>query len=202
MKKLLSILALGFLATSYAQTTFGVKAGYNLSTINLLDENIDSKSYFYVGGVAEHKINDKFSVQGELLYTELGGKFSYDVTSMVGNEIINMGVQKANVHLPQLQIPISAKYYIAEPFSVSAGLNFGINLNPNVKYSFHDGFYQDGKIDNISTLNIFPFLSTEYKLPNNLFFDARYNFNFFKINKEGADIKASFFQVGLGYRFK
>ncbi|SKB74683.1 Outer membrane protein beta-barrel domain-containing protein [Soonwooa buanensis] len=202
MKKLLSILALGFLATSYAQTTFGVKAGYNLSTISLLKENIDSKSYFYVGGVAEHKINDKFSVQGELLYTELGGKFSYDVTGMVGNEIINLGTQTANIHLPQLQIPISAKYYVAEPFSISAGLNFGINLNPNVKYLHQGGFYQDGKIDNISTLNIFPFLGTEYKLPNNLFFDARYNFNFFKINKEGGSTKVGFFQVGLGYRFK
>lgn len=202
MKKLLSILALGFLATSHAQTTFGVKAGYNLSTIKLLDENIDSKSYFYVAGTAEHNINDKFSVQGELLYTELGGKFSYEITSLVGNEIVTMGTQTANVHLPQLQIPIAAKYYITEPFSVSAGLNFGINLNPNVKYSFQGESFYDGKIDNISTLNVFPFLGTVYQFPNNLFLDARYNFNFFSMNKEGGSTKASFFQVGLGYRFK
>lgn len=132
----------------------------------------------------------------------LEGNSVMGVTGLVGNDIVNMGTQKANVHLPQLQIPISAKYYVAEPFSVSAGLNFGINLNPNVKYSFQSESYYDGKIDNISTLNIFPFLSTEYKLPNNLFFDARYNFNFFSISKEGGTTKASFFQVGLGYRFK
>lgn len=203
MKKFLSLIAVAISVGTFAQTEFGVKAGYNLSGYQIGSYQNQNKSYFYLGGLAEHKISEKFSLQGELLYTELGGKDTYEAQKIIGNEIVNIGTQKLYFHYPQLQIPLSAKYYFATPFSLSAGLNFGINLNPNLEFDPETLENKSGKMENIKTLNIFPFIGAEYQFNQNLFADARYHFNFIKINEGGGPKhKIAFVQVGLGYRFK
>ncbi|ASK32204.1 hypothetical protein CEY12_19855 [Chryseobacterium sp. T16E-39] len=59
-----------------AQINFGVKAGYNLSTVKFTGEKLDPKSFFYAGGLVEYSLSPKVAVQGELLYTQIGGKMS------------------------------------------------------------------------------------------------------------------------------
>lgn len=203
MKKLTLLLMIAGFSLTFAQTHFGVRAGYNLSGYKVGDYQLDNKSFFYIGGLAEHQLSEKFSLQGELLFTELGGQDSQGLYDIVGDQVVQMGTQKIRLKLPQIQIPISAKYYISKPFSLSAGLNFGINLNPNVEFDPENFYNSSGKIENIKTINVFPFLGTEYKIAENFFVDARYHFNFIRINKEGSiDSNISIFQIGLGYRFK
>lgn len=96
MRKFYTFVCLSLFTLSFSQTHFGVKAGYNLSSMNWKldgydDMKFDSKSYFYVGGFAEHKINEKFAVQAELLYTQLGGKIEEEITTFVGNQVITAG---------------------------------------------------------------------------------------------------------------
>ena len=193
---------------SFAQTHFGVRAGYSLSKMTFDwqqygKEKLDSKSYFYVGGFAEHFLSEKFSLQGELIYTEIGGKAYSEGTDIIGNDVVYYGTNEINFHYPQIQIPVSAKYYPIKKLAFLGGLNFGINLNPNVKFKYHDFFNpSDSDQSNIKTVNIFPFLGTEFHFTEKLFADARYNFNFFNINQEGLSTKIGIFQIGLGYRFK
>jgi hypothetical protein len=163
---------------------------------------LDSKSYFYAGMLMENKLSEEFSIQGELLYTEIGGKTTQENFQLVGPEIVGIN-QNINYKFSQLQVPISAKYFIVPNFSISTGLNFGINISSKVKVNPEGFMAQSGKVQNIKTVNIFPFLGSEYQINKNIFADLRYNFNFFKIStSQQIDTKIGFLQVGLGYKFK
>lgn len=207
MRKFYTFVCLSLFTLSFSQTHFGVKAGYNLSSMNWKldgydDMKFDSKSYFYVGGFAEHKINEKFAVQAELLYTQLGGKIEEEITTFVGNQVITAGFATYKFKYPQLQIPISAKYYFVNNFNILGGFNFAFNLNPTVDSDFVNTSPTGGKIENAKTLNVSPFLGAEYFLNQNFSVDARYNFGLFNSNNSGFDNRISFLQIGFGYYFK
>lgn len=207
MNKLYFLLLVAFFGNAHAQTTCGLKAGYTLSNMKFDDSDagnyhFDSKSSFYVGGLAEHQLSEKFAIQGELLYTELGGSYTEDLYSLVGNEVVYIGKNKTTITTSQLQIPVSAKFYAAKPLAISAGINFGIDLSTKVKNAFVSEFTQDGNAEWFKTLNIFPFIGSEYHFTKNIFAEVRYHFNFVNTAKEYAPItKIGFLQAGLGYRF-
>ncbi|AZA79599.1 PorT family protein [Chryseobacterium sp. G0186] len=183
--------------------SFGVKGGYTLSNMKIFDIPLDSKSFFYAGILAEQPLSSQFSIQAEILYTQLGGKDAYPWVQLVGNEIVNMGNLTSDYKLNQIQVPISLKYYLIPKLSASVGMNLGFNISSKVKTSTVFGEVDNGNLENIKTLNLFPFLGAEYKINQKFFIDARYNFNFIKINKsESAPMKVGFFQAGVGYRFK
>lgn len=207
MKKLTLLLMIAGSSLAFAQTHFGVKAGYINSSLNLKDSpdtfwekysDFKSNSFFYAGGFVEHFVSKKWSLQGELLFTQVGGKTHVELYEFVGNEIINVGGVDVKLKYTQLQIPVSAKYYFIDQFALSGGFNFAFNINTKADF---EGL-GSGKIENARTLNVNPFVGAEYHITQNIFADARYNFGFGYINKDGADMRSSFFQIGLGYRFK
>lgn len=207
MKKLSLLLLMVASSFSFAQTHFGVKAGYINSSLHLKESpdtlwedysEFKSNSFFYVGGFAEHFLSKKFALQGELLFTQVGGKSTVDLYTFVGNEWMPVGTIHTKLKYTQLQVPISAKYYFVDQFALSGGFNFAFNIN--TKADLEE--LGSGKIENARTLNVNPFLGAEYHITKNIFADARYNFGFSYINKDGIDMRSSFFQIGLGYRFK
>ena len=214
MKKLLLVGALALLGThiNAQEVRFGAKAGYSLSTLKIKDngqsESSDPMHTFYVGGLVEYKISDKFGIQGEVLYSPLGGK--------IDENVIEEGAfikVKAKTILGTLLVPVSAKYFITENLSVSAGASFGFILSAKQKYVVDAGLGLPGLElstgddvdikDQVNTLNIAPFLGAEYALENGLFFDARYNLGVSNLAKDSGDGKMtnSFLQVGVGFKF-
>lgn len=207
MKKISLLLFIAASTLSFAQTHFGIKAGYINSSLDWKDSpssvwedftDYSSKSYFYAGGFVEHFVSKKVSVQGELIYTQIGGKSTIDMYQFVGNEWIQTGTMDAKFKYTQLQVPLSAKYYFIDKLAVSGGLNFAFNIDSKVKIDD----IGTGDIENVKTLNFNPFIGAEYHITKNIYADARYNFGISNINKEGLDVRSSFFQIGLGYRFK
>ena len=217
MKKLFLVGALAlFGAVNAQQTKFGVKAGYSLSSLKLEgtdEEEYDSKSKssFYVGGLVEHKLTDKVGLQAELLYSETGGKYSNSISETIGGVTYTEN-SDSDLKIGNLMVPVSVKYYPAENFSLSGGLNFAFILSAKYKYSYNlsgggmsesDSETEDIK-DYIKSLNFAPFVGAEYQLPNGMFFDARYNIGLTNLVKDpegNESAKNSFLQVGLGYRF-
>lgn len=192
-----------FVRAQNSEIKFGVKGGYSLSNMKISDTSLDSKSFFYIGALAEKPLSSKLGLQAELLYSQIGGQYTYPLIQLVGNEIVNMGNITTDFQFNQLQVPISVKYYFIPNFSASAGLNFGFNLSKKAKSSapYSESYTED--LDFAKTLNLFPFLGLEYKINQKFFVDARYNFNFFEINKSNAiPSKIGFLQAGVGYRFK
>ncbi|CAH0213792.1 porin family protein [Chryseobacterium sp. Bi04] len=205
-KNILSALLFAVSAVAYAQSSdmsFGVKGGYTLSSMKFFDSKLDSKSYFYIGAVAEQVLSSKFAIQAEVLYTQLGGKESYPWTQLVGSEVVNVGDMNFEYQMNQIQVPISAKYYFIPNLSASVGMNIGINVSTKVKTS---SLFSDSAKENYTgakTINLFPFLGAEYKINDQFFVDAHYNFDFIETNKsQHVPTKVGFLQAGVGYRFK
>ncbi len=221
MKKLLLVAAVAVMGVTInaQEFKFGPKAGYSLSMLKAEGDGesykFDSKSTFYVGAMAEYKFNDKFAVQGEVLYSPLGGKqeesFSY---SEMGTTVT--GTEKTDWKFGTVQIPVSAKYYATENLAFGLGLNVGIITSAKVDAELTatgsalgqsitetESSSEDVKND-INTLNLAPFVGAEYTLENGLFFDARYNLGVSNLikNPEGNEtLKNSFLQVGVGFKF-
>ncbi|WEK70596.1 MAG: porin family protein [Candidatus Chryseobacterium colombiense] len=217
MKKLLLIAAVAVMGSSaYAQEfRFGPKAGFAMSTLKI-DENQDSagkrnmdpKYTFYIGGMAEYKINDNFGFQAEVLYSPLGAKEKIDG--------INAGImfvgEQTKVNLGTLLVPVSAKYFISENFSVAAGANFGIILSAKQKTVIGSDFADisvdgdSGEVDikdDIKKLNIAPFVGVEYMFENGFFIDGRYSLGVSNLSNDGSGGKVtnSFAQIGVGFKF-
>ncbi|RLJ32782.1 outer membrane protein with beta-barrel domain [Chryseobacterium sp. 7] len=218
MKKLLLVAAVAVMGISAnaQEFRFGPKAGYSYSTIKLKgdgqSETSDPLHTFYIGGIAEYKLSDKFALQGELLYSPLGGKVN--VAEADPDDPTTFLNVKAKQTFHTLLVPISAKYFITEGLSVSAGASFGVILSAKQKLTADFGFGIPGfEIDanderdikdQMNTLNIAPFLGAEYALENGLFFDARYNLGVSNLAKhaEGNEkLTNSFVQVGVGFKF-
>ncbi|MDQ0064554.1 porin family protein [Chryseobacterium lathyri] len=217
MKKFLLIAAAAVVSANVSaqETRFGVKAGYSMSTIKVDEQmddlearNTDPSHTFYVGALVEHKISDKFGLQGEVLYSPLGGKEDYNASQ---DDIYFR--EKTKLTFGTLLIPVSAKYFITEGLSVSAGASFGIILSAKQKTVIDAGIgipglelEGDDEVDikdDVNKLNIAPFIGAEYMLENGLFFDARYNMGVSNLVKEdnAGKMTNSFLQVGVGFKF-
>ena len=221
MKKLLLVAAVAIMgATVSAQEfRFGPKAGYSLSMLKAEGEGesykFDSKSTFYVGSMAEYKLNDKFALQGEVLYSPIGGK-QEETFSITQAGVTASVTAKTDWKIGTIQVPIGAKYYATENLAFGLGLNFGIITSAKVDVEGSatgsalgqtvtetESSTEDVK-DQMNTLNLAPFVGAEYTLENGLFFDARYNLGVSNLikNPEGNEtLKNSFFQIGIGFKF-
>lgn len=206
MKKLITTITILLFAFSFAQLSYGVKAGYTNSKMRFDEEDLeikfDSRSSFYIGGFVERKISEKLSLQGELQYTELGGKKSFEVTKLVGTEVVVEGVANIKYINRQIQMPILAKYYLDPKFSLLGGINLGMSISGKFKTDFVSDTLQNENVENYRTLTIFPVIGTEFLFYQNFFAEARYNFGLFDAAKSNAlNTYFNTFQIGLGYKF-
>ena len=193
MKKLFitmfAILALT--SISAQEVLFGAKAGVNFASITGEDtDDLDGITAFHFGAVVEIPVSEKFSIQPELLYSAQGAKFSED-----GMDI--------DLKLNYINLPVLAKFYVADGFSIEAGPQFGILLDAEVE---GDGMSLDIK-DNVTSLDIGVDFGLGYKLDNGLNFGARYNLGLTDGNDDpeffGSDeaFKNSVLQLYVGFFF-
>lgn len=183
IKKLwIACIAIALAGTVNAQEVkLGVKLGMNVSSINGNNaNNIDSKTGWVLGATAEVSLTDKFSIQPELLFSQQGAKsrnnYTYD--------------------LNYITLPIMAKYYIADGFTVEAGPQFSFLVKDELVPD-NGGATANTDAENFDlTAN----LGLGYQLNNGIFFQTRYNLGLVAIS-ENPDVKNGVFQMTLGYQF-
>lgn len=161
---------------------FGLKAGLS-NSILAGDTDVKSLLSFHAGGFVNVPISDKFSIQPELLYSAQGenGK-SIDVT--LQNDYINL--------------PVMAKFYVSNNFTIEAGPQIGLLLSAKIKYA---GQSVDTK-QFYNTTDFSLCFGLGYDVSEDLFLSARYNTGLSNLDKSGKEsIKNSVFQVSLGYKF-
>jgi hypothetical protein len=175
MKKLLLSIAMSaFIFTVNAQT-FGVKTGLNFSNIDAEvtgfgSGSADGMTGFFIAGIVDFSISDKFHIQPELQYSIEGAK---------------------DADLNLINIPVMAKYYVAEGFNIQAGPQIGFIVDA------------EGGTEGLKTTNFGLNLGAGYDLAETgLFFDARYNLGLSDVTEvAGVEIKTKTFQIGIGYKF-
>lgn len=195
-KTLLSLVAFAAISTgAYAQTPdvhFGFKGGYNLSTFGGDVDDAKSLSGFHLGGFVEIPVSAKFAIQPEVLYSAQGAKFK---ESFMGFTL------ESKTKLDYINIPILAKYYVTDAFSVEAGPQIGFNVKAENDY---DGSTTDIK-DGVKSIDFALALGVAYRLNSGLFFSGRYNFGMSNVDDaSGSDdykVKNNVLQISVGYRF-
>ena len=192
MKKLLlsiAILASG-LTINAQEIKFGAKAGLNISNFSGDDvENNDARTSFHIGAVAEIEISDKFSVQPELIYSAQGS-----TTSDLGVDI--------TAAVDYLNVPVMAKYYVAERFSLEAGPQIGFLMSAKMKAESGGDSEEIDVKDDLKSIDFGINFGAGYKLENGLNFSARYNLGLSDIAEESdSSVKNGVFQVSVGYSF-
>lgn len=213
MKKItLSILAFGaFMLSAQAQETkseskeirFGVKTGLNLANITNTDEG-KVRASFHIGGVAEFAVNESFSIQPELIYSRQGSKATMNIYE--SETIVNVD---AVMKLDYINIPVMAKYYIKDGFSIQAGpqVGFVVKAEAEAETSVMGMTVKasESMKSEVSSVDFGVNFGLGYELPVGVFFDARYNLGITKVNSESFDsmknIKNSVFQLSVGYKF-
>lgn len=188
------LLAIGFTAKAQ-DIKFGVKAGLNIATLtgDVADE-VDSRTSFHAGGVVEFKVGKNFSVQPELLYSGQGAKF----------DAFEDGVNyETTFKFDYINVPVLAKYYIVEGFSIEAGpqVGFLVNSKMEVKAPGVGSVEVDAKeLTNGVDFGIVG--GVAYDLPIGVFFQARYNAGIANIIDEtGTSTQNGVFQFSVGYKF-
>ncbi len=111
---LTTILLVGFGIVLNAQDFhFGAKAGVNFASITGDDaDDLDGRTAFHVGLVAELGLSDKFAIQPELIYSAQGADESG----------VDLGIDYLN-------LPVLAEFKVSENFSLQAGPQFGFNID-------------------------------------------------------------------------
>ncbi|WP_203295867.1 porin family protein [Luteirhabdus pelagi] len=209
MKKLVlfaAVAVFGLTTMTAQEVRLGAKAGVNFASIGGDGtDGVDGRTSFHVGGLVEIPISEKFSVQPELLYSSQGAKSEY-------TEDFGFGVTadvEEKLKLDYINIPILAKFYVAEGFSLQAGpqIGFLVSANAEIEYSAEgESDSEDADVsDFYSGLDLGVGAGAGYRLNNGVFFQARYVLGLSNINDfEGSDDfknQNNVIQVSVGYSF-
>ena len=198
MKKSILFIAVMIMSTTFvaAQESvyFGAKGGLNFSTFSGdgfsdFEEDSKARTAYHLGLLAEIPVSARFSIQPEVLYSAQG----YDITELENAEDIEF-------QLDYVTVPVLAKFYVVNGFSLEAGPQFGFL----VKNEIDSG---DGSItlddDNYKNFDLSIGLGASFKF-NKFFIYGRYNAgmtDIYETNGVDIDAKNSVIQAGVGLLF-
>ncbi|MCT2409211.1 PorT family protein [Chryseobacterium antibioticum] len=201
---------------STSPITFGVKAGFNASTLSTYDgydNDQKMKAGFNAGVFVNIPVAEKFSVQPELLFNQLGSKIE-ERNSSSNSYRMEYDYKKT---LNYLSVPVMVQYNILPQLYVEAGPEFGFLLGGKDKGEF-TAIKTSGNTTTTETTtfsdkivkdlhNRFNFgigIGAGYYFTQNFGVTARFTAGITDIYKEnsGNAIRNNAFQVGVAYKFK
>ncbi len=195
MKKYLSCVAIIATSFTFAQISYGAKAGLNLATLKSNDsqEEMQSKSVVkpFFGVYLQNSLNEKASITGELQLNFLGTK--------VYLEELGERVEDYNENLTEITLPITYNYNITPSFSMHAGGYLGFIISGKETDNIYDETYDIST----NTMDYGLIGGLSYRVTEKFGLQARYNFGVADIeNKQDSKWMNRFLQVGVFYNIK
>ncbi|WP_294545827.1 porin family protein [uncultured Bacteroides sp.] len=165
---------------SFAQISWNVKAGMNMSNLSNLDDS-NMKIGYNIGVGMEYQINDMWSIQPSLMFTTKGAK-SEESESEQG-----ITVKGKETYNPlYLELPIMA----AVRFAVSDNMNVVVSAGPYLAYGIGGKYKMEysisGDLQGLDPEDIFDYAGIEPKEEYDIF------------KKDGMDAKKFDFGLGVG----
>lgn len=230
MKKLILGLAFagGLLVHAQEKTqstspiTFGVKAGFNASTLSKYDgyDGYDNdqklKPGFNAGVFVNIPVAEKFSVQPEVLFSQLGSKTEEREVYYVNSDKFRRETDYKKT-LNYLTVPVMVQYNILPQLYVEAGPEFGFLLGGKDKGDFTltqtsgsttttqtTSFSENIVKDLHNKFNFGIGIGAGYYFTQNFGVTARFTAGITDIYKHntGDAVRNNAFQVGVAYKFK
>jgi hypothetical protein len=188
----LVILVLCAALPTAAQVAFGLKAGVNLTKLNVNDPELsyDSRTGYHAGIFVRGKF-DKIGVQPELLLFTQNGELRSTVFG------------SAQEHFTYLSIPVMFKFYPIGGLNIQVGPQFGFLLDGEREY---DSFFGSGSqdiTDHYKESDVSVSVGGGYDFDFGLSLDLRYNIGVKDINNaaDGEEAKSRIFLLSLGWNF-
>lgn len=219
MKKqvVLVLLALVGTLSTYAQVSFGIKAGYNNSGVSGEGDEFSKRlSGFHAGGIADISLAENFSLQPQLLFIMKGAK-SESYTETIAGVEIQYPEQKLTLNYLELPVNFLYKHEAgAGSIFVGAGPYLGFGLSGKIKA---DGLDEEGKVKfdgkkdsevdendeaavHLKRLDAGANFLAGYELKNGLLFSVNYSLGLTNLDPDGNKSKNNYFGVSVGYLFK
>ena len=188
MKKLvvLSIVFISSLSFTRAQqTNFGIKAGFNSSSVQISNgSDYDAKSGIHFGGLAHIHINKHFAVQPELTFSCQGGELEPFDTELKLNYI---------------NAPVLLQYMVNDGFRLQTGPQIGFLVSSKRE----TGDLELDVSDSFNSVDISWAFGAGYIFKSGIGIDARYNLGLTDISDDNDfEAKNRVFQLGVFYQFK
>ena len=212
MKKIAFLIIIAVCGFSQVRAqNFGVKAGYNYSTLSGETSSIstiEGLSGFYIGGLVELPISNMLSIQPELIFSRQG------VDLRQGLKNLSIRTDTSEIRLDYLNIPVMAKVNLG-PIFLEGGVQFGFLVNKPKVDSYIANVYLRNLLDKDS-YNSFDFgvgAGLGVKLNQHFFVETRYTYSLTKVFdpndkhfkssliSDGDNFKNSVFSIGLGMKF-
>ena len=212
MKKIAFLIIIAVCGFSQVRAqNFGVKAGYNYSTLSGETSSIstiEGLSGFYIGGLVELPISNMLSIQPELIFSRQG------VDLRQGLKNFSIRTDTSEIRLDYLNIPIMAKVNLG-PLFLQGGVQFGF-LVSKPEIGNYIANVRIGTLLDKDSYNSFDFgvgVGLGFNLNRRLFVEARYthsltnifdpNDNLFKTSLISNDnnFKNTVLSIGLGMKF-
>jgi Outer membrane protein beta-barrel domain len=165
-----------------AHAQFGLKAGVNFANIHVKDaEGYDSRTGFYVGGLAHVHITRYFALQPEVIYSTQGA----EIGSLKRKQ-------------DYINVPVLAQYMVNNGFRLQTGPQVGFLTSAKNK----TGDVEVDIKDQLNTVDFAWAFGASYLSKTGLGLDARYNLGISNINdNESAKATNRVWQVGAFYQF-
>lgn len=171
---------------------FGIKAGPNVSSINIDDSQIeyDSRIGYHAGFFLRGRFQS-FGVQPELLLFTQGG----DVDHFI------LGTAKER--FTYISVPIIFKFYPAADFNIQLGPQFGFLIDGEREYDTVIGSGSVDIKDQYKESDIAISVGLGYDFSFGLNLDARYNFGIKDINDadDSPNAQSRVFLFSVGWNF-
>lgn len=124
--KLISLTLVLFVCTaSFAQLTFGIKAGATMNKITGKSFNEEFSFGYHAGAFATVGLGKKFAIQPEVLFNQVNVDTSSNFSSVYQFNHVN------HIKLNYLSIPILLNYKLANILSLQVGPQFGVLIDQN-----------------------------------------------------------------------
>ncbi len=191
MKKISFFIAAFFIGTALlAQgrpAKFGLKAGVNISTLDIENFNDDdARIGLHIGGLAHIHLGstEQWALQPELVYSQEGGK-------------LNTPSGTTTVKLDYINIPVMLQYMFNNGFRIEAGPQLGLMVNS--KYEADD--VEEDADDEFESTNFSLGFGLSYLSDSGFGVGGRYNLGLSSIGEGPGDVKGRTLQLGLFYMF-
>lgn len=208
-------------ATTPSSVRFGIKAGFNGSTFSRgerseVDNSEKIKAGSHIGVFANIPLAEKFSIQPELLFSQLGSK-TEDIFIHNSENSSTKHEYTYKTNLNYLTLPVMIQYNILPQLYVEAGPEFGLLLGGKINGDGRSEVIFEGTTttgtesfsENITMklYNKFNFgigIGAGYYFTQNFGVTARFTAGITGIfkNDYGSKVRNNALQIGVAYQFK
>lgn len=176
---------------------YGVKFGLLVSELKGTESVKSLRSSFTVGLVSEYRINERFAVQPELLFSRQGSSDRGDVDGSFFENRIN---------LEYFNLPLLGKYYIKKGLAIELGPQIGYLVDAKYKSKRSENSFVSPVEDDFEEIDVSAALGASFKTDWGFLVGMRYTLGLTDINNgfevETGSLRNATFQLYFGYLFK